>query len=423
VAVLGLASTAGAITPNDPVWAQSWGEQQVGMATAWDITKGDPSVVIGIVDTGSLTTVPDLQGQLVPGWDFITNSAAMQDTGGHGTLSATIAVGKGNDGQGVAGYCWRCKVMPVRVASSGSGFDSGLAALGIRWAVDHGARIISIGWSDEGTYTVPEPRIASAIAYAAQHNVLVLASAGNTGATGPTHPAADPGAYAVAGTDPNGALYSWSTYGSWVTLAAPGCQWGYWGGDASNPYGLMNACGSSTSAPALAGIAGLMLSVNPSLTPSQIVGALQSTAAPVAGIAGGRIDAYRALIAVGGKPPPPPPPPPAPPPPVKVQKPKPKPTGKTTPGMRVQKGWLRMHWHLRIKVRKGKVAATLRSPKAMSCTVSIKSSDDLWFADGRNRRKVITLSARVPAGRYGVDVWCKVRKPRRSALQLRAFFS
>jgi subtilisin family serine protease len=306
------------------------------MANAWDITKGDPSVVIGIVDTGSLTTVPDLQGQLVPGWDFITNSGAMQDTGGHGTLSATIAVGKGNDGQGAAGYCWRCNVMPVRVASSGSGFDSGLAALGIRWAVDHGARIISIGWSDEGTYTVPEPRIASAIAYAAQHNVLVLASAGNTGATGPTHPAADPGAYAVAGTDPNSALFSWSTYGSWVGLAAPGCQWGYWGGDASNQYGLMNACGSSTSAPAVAGIAGLMLSVNPSLTPSQIVGALQSTAAPVAGIAGGRIDAYRALIAVGGKPPPPPAPPP-PPPPVKVRA-QAKPTERPRPGCG-QKGY------------------------------------------------------------------------------------
>lgn len=389
------------------------------MATAWDITKGDPSVVIGIVDTGSLTTVPDLQGQLVPGWDFITNSAAMQDTGGHGTLSATIAVGKGNDGQGVAGYCWRCKVMPVRVASSGSGFDSGLAALGIRWAVDHGARIISIGWSDEGTYTVPEPRIASAIAYAAQHNVLVLASAGNTGATGPTHPAADPGAYAVAGTDPNGALYSWSTYGSWVGLAAPGCQWGYWGGDASNPYGLMNACGSSTSAPALAGIAGLMLSVNPSLTATQVFDVLRQTAVPVGGIAGGRVDPLKALLAVGGKLPPPPAPPP-PPPPVRVQTPKPRPTLKAT--TRVQRGFLRMHWHLRIRVRRGQVAAMLQSPKAKSCTVSLKSGGDLWLSK-RYKKNTVALAARVPAGRYSVDVWCRVHRPRKSALRLRAFFS
>jgi hypothetical protein len=308
--------------------------------------------------------------------------------------------------------------MPVRVSTSGSGFDSGLAALGVRWAVDHGARIISIGWSDEGTYSVPEPQIAAAIAYAAQHNVLVFASAGNTGTTTPTHPAADFGAYAVAGTLPSDALFPWSALGSWIPLAAPGCEWGFWPGK-----GFIQACGSSTSAPAAAGIAGLLLSINPSLTPSQVVNALRNTSVPVPGINGGRIDAYRALLYVGGKPPAPRPPPPLPPPPTQIQKPKPKPTGKTMPGMRVQKGWLRMHWHLRINVRRGKVSATLRSPKARSCTVSIKSSDDLWFADGRKRRKVITLSARVPAGRYGVDVWCKVRKPRRSALQLRAFFS
>ena len=303
--VLAFASAAAAITPNDPVWPNSWGEQRVGMAGAWDITKGDPNVIIAVVDTGVNPNAADLHDALVPGWDFINNTYTSQDLGGHGTLSATIAVGRGNDGQGVAGYCWRCKVMPVRVSASGSQFDSGLAALGIRWAVDHGARIISIGFSDEGTYTIPEPHIASAIAYAAQHNVLVLASSGNTGDSTFTHPAADPGAYAVAGTDPSDALFSWSTRGSWVGLAAPGCQWGYWSGK-----GYMNACGSSTAAPAMAGIAGLMLSVNPSLTPARIVAAIRQTAVRVTGINYGRVNAYQALIAVGGKPPPPPPPPP-----------------------------------------------------------------------------------------------------------------
>ncbi len=412
--VLACVSTAAAITPNDPVWPQSWGEQRVGMAAAWDITTGDPNVIIAVVDTGVNPNAADLHGALVPGWDFITNSAATQDTGGHGTLSATIAVGRGNDGQGVAGYCWRCRLMPVRVSASGSGFDGGLSALGIRWAVDHGARIISIGFSDEGTYTYPEPHIASAIAYAAQHGVLVLASSGNTGDATLTHPASDSGAYAVAGTDPSDALFSWSTRGSWVGLAAPGCQWGYWSGT-----GYMNACGSSTSAPAVAGIAGLMLSVNPSLTPAQIIAALQQTATPVAGISGGRVNAYQALIAVGGKPPPPPPPPP---PPVQVQPPKPRPTAKPRITTRVQKGFLRMHWHVGIKVRRGRVAATLRSPKAKSCTVSMKSGGDLWFSD-RHKRNTVALSVRVPTGRYAVDVWCRVRKPRKSALQLRAIFS
>jgi subtilisin family serine protease len=387
------------------------------MPAAWDITKGDPNVVIAVVDTGVDPKVADLQGAFVPGWDFITNSATVQDTGGHGTLSATIAVGRGNDGQGVAGYCWRCRLMPVRVSASGGGFDSYLSSLGIRWAVDHGARIITIGWSDEGTYPTPEPQIAAAIAYAAQHNVLVVTSSGNTGSTVLTHPASDPGAYAVASTDPSDALYSWSTFGSWIGLAAPGCQWGYWAGT-----GVMNKCGSSTSAPAVAGIAGLMLSVNPSLTPGQIIDALRQTAVPVAGIAGGRVNAYQALLAVGGKRPSPPPPPSRPRAPVRVQHPKPRPTAMLKPTTLVQKGFLRVHWHLAIKIQRGSVAATLRSPKAKSCTVSLKSRGDLWLSN-RRKRDTVALAARVPAGRYSVDVWCSVHRPRRSDLQLRALFA
>ena len=83
------------------------------MSTAWDITRGDPNVIIAVVDTGVDPSAGDLQGALVPGWDFITNSGNVQDTGGHGTLSASIAAGRGNDGKGVAGYCWRCRIMPV----------------------------------------------------------------------------------------------------------------------------------------------------------------------------------------------------------------------------------------------------------------------------------------------------------------------
>ncbi len=75
-----------------------------------------------------------------------------------------------------------------------------------------------------------------------------------------------------------------------------------------------------------------------------------------------------------------------------------------------------------IKVKPGRVAATLRSPKASSCTVTLKSGGDLWLSDA-HRRDIVALAAKVPAGRYGVDVWCSVRSPRRSALQLRAIFA
>jgi subtilisin family serine protease len=389
------------------------------MPLAWDITRGDPRVIIAVVDTGVLPTLADLQGALVPGWDFIANEATRRDPGGHGTLSATIAVGRGNNGKGVAGYCWRCRLMPVRVSSSGITFDPVPTALGIRWAADHGARVISLGFSDEATTTGADPQVAAAIAYAASRNVLVVASSGNTGNSLYTHPAAAPGAYAVAGTDPFDALYPWSTFGQWVPLAAPGCQWGVWA-----RQGVFNGCGSSASAPAVAGIAGLLLSVDLSLTPAQVVSAFTRTAVPVAGIGGGRIDAYRALLAVGGRPAPPPPPPPPPPRAAIPQSARPRPRPPTGPRIttRVQRGLLRSHWHVTIEVEPGRVGATLRSSKARSCTVSLKSGDEVWLSDA-HRRDVVSLAARVPAGRYGVDVWCRVRSPRRAALQLSALFA
>jgi subtilisin family serine protease len=377
------------------------------MPAAWDITTGSPNVTVAVVDTGIDPSEPDLQGALVPGWDFITNGYTKTDGLGHGTLSATFIAARGNNGAGVTGYCWRCKIMPVRVSSNGTTFDGGVVAQGIIWAVDHGAQIISIGFSDEAAYA-PDSRVTGAIGYAARHNVLVVASAGNTGNSSFTHPASSTGAYAVGATDQSDQLYSWSTRGSWIHVAAPGCQVGIWPGQ-----GSMRPCGTSTSAPAVAGIAALMLSVNPSLTPAQIMAALQQTAIPVAGIAGGRVDAYRALIAVGGKPPASPPPPPA------------SAGGGSVSAKlntRVRRGSLRMHWHVRIDVKQGRVAATLRSPKAKSCTVSLKSSDSIWLSKKR-RQNMVTLAVKVPAGTYGVDVWCKVRRPARSALAVRAPFA
>jgi hypothetical protein len=99
-----------------------------------------------------------------------------------------------------------------------------------------------------------------------------------------------------------------------------------------------------------------------------------------------------------------------------------RPTAKPKTTTRTQKGFLRMHWHVGIKVKKGKVAATLRSTKANSCTVSLSSRGDIWLSDAHGRN-LVAVAARVPAGRYGIDVWCKVRQPRRAALNVRAIFA
>jgi thermitase len=421
VVALACASPAAALTPNEASFAYAWGQKQVNMPRAWDITIGSPRVIIADVDTGVFSSLPDLRGALVPGWDFVDNDSTTEDRMGHGTVTATEMVARGNNGYGIAGYCWRCKLMPIRVSKNGLNFDPGLTAKGISWAVDHGARIISISFNDEGGSPVADPQVAAAIADAAQRNVLVVASSGNTGSPILTHPASDPGAYAVAGTNPFNNLYPWSTWGSWIHLAAPGCQL------VDFPWkgGFDQVCGNSVSAPAIAGIAGLLLSVNPSLTPDQLVSALESTAVPVAGLGGGRVDAYRALLAVGGKLP-------ARPAPAPVQPPSPaaaKELNRTTPlpaspGLttRVLRGVLGSHRMITIKVAAGLVGATLRSSKATACTVSLRSNATVWVS-ASDTRNVVSVSATVDAGVYKVDVSCTTAQPRPFALALRAIFA
>ncbi len=112
--------------------------------------------------------------------------------------------------------------------------------------------------------------------YAREKGVLVIASAGNTGTEALRYPAAYPGVLPVAATNDSDVLYFWSSRGSWVPLSAPGCQLVL---DASVGPGTL--CGTSFTPAVVAGVAGLMLSLKPSLTADEIVQALVSTAVPV----------------------------------------------------------------------------------------------------------------------------------------------
>lgn len=281
-----------ALEPNDPFWRQSWSQVILRMPEVWQRTTGSPDVIIGMVDTGVDPSIPDLQGQLVPGWDFVANDAVPRDTAGHGTHVASVIAARGNNGIGIAGYCWECRIMPVRITPNGQATPQQIAQ-GIYWAVDHGARIITIGLNS-GSPNFDE---GSAMAYARSKGVLVIASAGNTGTEALRYPAAYPGVLAVAATNDSDILYFWSSRGRWVPLSAPGCQLVL---DVAVGQGTL--CGTSFTPGAVAGVAGLMLSLNPSLTADQIVDALVSTAAPVNGIGGGRIDPLAALNAVAPEP-------------------------------------------------------------------------------------------------------------------------
>ena len=121
--------------------------------------------------------IPDLEGAFVPGYDFVDNDYEPQDTHGHGSRVASVIAARGNNQIGMAGHCWGCRVMPIRVSANGSASPARIA-IGIRYAVDQGARIINVSLSHAGS---PDAAEAAAVKYAIDRDVIVVASAGNAG--------------------------------------------------------------------------------------------------------------------------------------------------------------------------------------------------------------------------------------------------
>jgi subtilisin family serine protease len=188
-------------------------------ATALAGPRAAPApITIAVVDTGVDVSHPDLAGKLVAGYDVATGNAPTSDAGWHGTAVASIAAGMPDSSLGITSYCSQCSVMPVKVLDAHGEASDGDIARGIRWAVDHGARVVNL--SLEGP--TEDPALPAAIHYASRHHVVVVAAAGNDGTSSRSYPAAEPLAIGVAATDPSDRLYPWSNRGRWVTVAAPG---------------------------------------------------------------------------------------------------------------------------------------------------------------------------------------------------------
>lgn len=268
-------------TPNDEYWPQEWSEVKTHAPQAWDLTTGSSSVVVAVVDTGVDAGQPDLAGRVLPGYDFVNGDADPNDDQGHGTAVAGVIGAAGDNGFGVAGYCWSCRILPVKVlGADGSGFNSWVAA-GILWAVDHGAKVVnaSLGsLSDDLTLT-------AAAQYAAQHGALVVAAAGNDGSAQLRYPAALPGVLSVGATDPTDMPYSFSNSGAAVAAPGENVTTGSHGG-------YVVFLGTSSAAPVVSGIAGLALSAAPAATAGEITHALEASATPSPGAVYGRVDAY-----------------------------------------------------------------------------------------------------------------------------------
>ena len=274
-------------SPDDTDWPQQDGLRVAGFPKAWDVTQGSSKIVVAVIDTGVDANHPDLRGALVPGWNFIGNNANPSDDHGHGTAVAGVIAARSNNHVGGAGVCWRCLVMPIKALDSKGSGDDTLIAAGIVWAVDHGAQVINLSLGGPGSSV----ELANALAYASAKGVVVVAAAGNAGVTTQFYPAADPHAVSVAATTVADNRYSWSNFGSWVRLAAPGCNVAPILGDG---YGTF--CGTSSATPVVAGLAALELSAQPAATASEVEDALAHAAVPLpAFVQYGRIDAGKTL--------------------------------------------------------------------------------------------------------------------------------
>jgi len=397
---LGLGATR--TDPNDPAWSGEWGPRLTRASDLWQVTTGDPSIVIAVVDTG-LTPMPDLT-HVIPGWDIVGNDASTGDDNGHGTWVASVIGAQGNNGLGVAGYCWQCSIMPVRVAQGRQG--GALATTiggGIRWAVDHGARIVNVSLASNG-FDYGE---LDAVEYAEDQGVLVVAAAGNGGSTDPLYPAGYPGVLAVAGTDENDQLDDWSTRGPWVQLAAPGCEMVM---DAN--VGPAYGCGSSFGPPAVSGIAGLLLSIDPGLTANQLADALRVTAHPVNGIGGGRVDAWAAANYLGLVP--------SEPTAVVATPASTAPTSSRQ--VLLTEGTVRRHAVVRLQVAAGPLFLQLVGRAvAADCGMSFRAQGTL-YVDLPGERTIRSLAATVKAGTYPVTISCRSTKPKPYSLDATAMF-
>jgi subtilisin family serine protease len=263
------------------------------------VRQAASAITIAVIDTGADVSAPDLAAKTPSTWSVRSNSTDVTDYQGHGTFVSSLAAGSVTNTEGVSGFGGDARLLAVQAAAVDGTFTDVDEAAAIVYAVDHAAKIINMSFGGTGS----SPTEQGAIAYAAAHGVLLVAAAGNSGQSGnpPNYPAAllqplgsnGQGGIglAVAASNLSGTRAPFSSYGSYLSLAAPGenvfgalsssSDPGYWPrqslpGSTAGLYGY--ASGTSFASPEVAGAAALVWAANPALKATDVADILKQSA-------------------------------------------------------------------------------------------------------------------------------------------------
>jgi len=281
-----------AYTPNDPRWNDQWHVRTIRADLAWDRHMGSNSAVVAIMDTGVETTHEDLAANIwqnpnevpgngvdddgngyvddVVGWDFDANDPVPNDVHGHGTACAGIAAAVGDNSIGISGVAPRARIMGLKASNDSGYFYVSANVPAYLYAADNGADVISMSFFSDSL----SPAERAAIDYCWENGTLPVAAAGNDSTVFPYYPGAYENVVAVAAINSDLGKSSFSDWGSWVDVSAPGN--GLIATAKNNGYGGFG--GTSGACPHVAGVAALLFGAKPDATVQEVRNAIEDSA-------------------------------------------------------------------------------------------------------------------------------------------------